>query len=407
MQSIRLNLEDFPDSAHARELRHRRMDLRFESSLEAEYIIWHLMSVRLRVRVWFSINVVLAAFFATAQARHTGIWSVASLLHIGGIVPCAVALAWLSWSPYYRRLYMPAARVLVPTFGALIALFVAIGVANGQSEELAALAVNLIGVLFFSGLLYREALITSAVMLIVFVAAAVAAGLPQLAFLKSVVVLTLTSVIGAIVFMDVERSYRIGFLEAALIGDLVARDSLSGLMNRRAFDEHLLRVWQHALRDRRSMALLMIDIDHFKEYNDAAGHQAGDLALRSVARTVQGFARRPLDLAARYGGEEFAVILYDLPIQHVQDTAERIRHMVENLGISPMGAHSGPQTVITVSIGVSCFVPMIGRTVQGSIQLADEALYEAKEAGRNRVIVKGEKEYLLLDTGVFKGAKAS
>jgi len=126
----------------------------------------------------------------------------------------------------------------------------------------------------------------------------------------------LASSIAAIVYRDVEQSYRRNFLQAALIGELVARDDLSGLMNRRAFDEHIVAVWHQAARDQRPVALLMIDIDHFKGYNDRRGHLAGDFALRSVAKVIQGFARRPLDLAARYGGEEFAVVLYDLAFSY-------------------------------------------------------------------------------------------
>jgi len=199
------------------------------------------------------------------------------------------------------------------------------GISQGRDEQLAALTVSLIGIFFFTGLRFRESLLTVAVMLPVFLAAAVGFGLTRAATLKSMVILVLTSIISTIVYRDVEKSHRTSFLESALIMDLVARDGLSGLMNRRTFDEHLLRVWQQALRDRRSIAVLMIDIDHFKRYNDAFGHQGGDMALRGVAQAIQDFARRPWDLAARFGGEEFAVILYDLPLIHVQDVAERIR----------------------------------------------------------------------------------
>jgi two-component system chemotaxis family response regulator WspR len=161
----------------------------------------------------------------------------------------------------------------------------------------------------------------------------------------------------------------------------------------------LRRVWQHALRDQRAIAVLMIDVDHFKRYNDSFGHQAGDAALRSVAAVIHDFARRPLDLAARYGGEEFVVILYDLALPHVQDSAERLRECVQKL---KHAADSTMSAEVTVSVGVGFAVPCMGRTAQGIIQLADEALYEAKRAGRNRVVSKGIQEYLALETGAFK-----
>jgi diguanylate cyclase (GGDEF)-like protein len=401
MRTNRLNLEDFPDSAYAHELRRGLAHLRFEPPLEAEYTVAHLQHVRLRVRIWFSVTAVLAVLFTVDQVRRASLWSPVSLAHMGALVPCAVALVWLVWSRHYERFYLPAARVLVPIFGALIAAFIALALTDGRDEQLAALTVNLVAVFFFAGLMFRQGLLTSAIMIIAFVVSAFAVSLPYAMLLKSMVIMTLTSGIAAIVYWDVEQSYRRKFLEDALISELVARDSLSGLMNRRAFDEHLRRVWQHALRDQRLIAVFMIDIDHFKRYNDDLGHQAGDLALQSVARVIQGFARRPLDLVARYGGEEFAVILYDLGFAHIQDTAERLREAVQNLKIKPLGAdvRSGPE--VTVSVGVGLAAPTIGRTPPGAVQLADEALYEAKKAGRNRVVIKGTEAYMLLDTGAF------
>jgi diguanylate cyclase (GGDEF)-like protein len=407
MPTTRLNLEDFPDSAYAHELRRGLARLRFEAPLEAEYAVAHLQRVRLRVRIWFSVTVVLAVLFTADQVRRAGLWSLITLVHMGALVPCAVTLVWLAWSRQYERFYLPAARVLVPIFGALIAAFIALAITDGRDEQLAGLTVNLVAVFFFAGLMFRQAIFTTAIMCIAFAAAALAVSLPHAMLLKSMVIITLTSVIAAIVYRDVEQSYRRNFLEDALIGELVARDGLSGLMNRRAFDEHLLRVWQHALRDQRSIAVLMIDIDHFKRYNDDFGHQAGDLALRSVARIIQGFARRPLDLAARYGGEEFAVILYDLALPHVQEMAESLRKGVQNLQIEPHEAEAAPGREVTVSVGVGLAAPVIGRTPQGAVQLADEALYEAKQAGRNRVVVKGTDAYMLLNTGVFTTRKDS
>jgi diguanylate cyclase (GGDEF)-like protein len=407
MPTNRLNLEDFPDSAYAHELRRGLAHLRFEAPLEAEYTVAHLQRVRLRVRIWFSVTVVLAVLFTADQVRRAGLWNLISLVHMGVLVPCTVALVWLAWSRQYERFYLPAARVLVPIFGALIAAFIALAITDGRDEQLADLTVNLVAVFFFAGLMFRQAIFTSAIMCIAFAAAALAVSLPHAMLLKSMVIITLTSVIAAIVYRDVEQSYRRNFLEDALIGELVARDGLSGLMNRRAFDEHLLRVWQHALRDQRSIAVLMIDIDHFKQYNDDFGHQAGDLALRSVARIIQGFARRPLDLAARYGGEEFAVILYDLALPHVQEMAESLRESVQNLQIKLHEAEAATGREITVSVGVGLAAPVIGRTPQGAVQLADEALYEAKQVGRNRVVVKGTEAYMLLNTGAFTTRKDS
>ncbi len=407
MSTNRLNLDDFPDSVYANELRRGLAHLRFETPLEAEYNMVHLQRVRLRVRVCFPVGLVLAVLFTIDQVRRTGLWNLNSVAHMGALLPCSAALVWLTWSRQYERFYLPAARVLAPVFGALVAAFIALQIASGREEQLATLTVILVGVFFFSGLMFRQATLTSAIMIIGFAIVARASNLPHAIFLRSMAIMTLTSGITAIVYRDIEQSYRRNFLEGALISELVARDGLTGLMNRRAFDEHLVRVWQHALRDQRSIAVLMIDIDYFKRYNDDFGHQAGDSVLRSVARIIQGFARRPLDLAARYGGEEFAVILYDLALAHVRDIAERLCADVQSLLIRPHDAGVTTGSEVTVSVGVGLAAPIIGRTPQGAVQLADEALYEAKLAGRNCVVVKGTEDYKLLDTGAFAKANGS
>ncbi len=401
-----LNLDNFPDSRYAEELR-RGPHTRFTDSLEAEYTAAHLKRVRLRVRVWFSVIAVLAVFFTIDQIHRAGIWDPYSMLHWAVHLPSAAVLAVLPWTRFYQRHYMSAVRILMPVVGILIAVFIALAIADGREESLAALAVILIAVFFFVGLPYRQALPTAIAILAAYTIAAMVAGVGAAMLLKTVAVLALTAIIGAVVFRDVEQSYRRNFLETALLGELAARDGLSGLMNRRAFDEHLLRVWQHALRNHCSLAVLMIDIDHFKQYNDICGHQAGDLALHSVAQVIKEFARRPLDLAARYGGEEFAVILYDLALPHVHDTAERLRQGIHNLEIRRSTADGTAATEVTVSIGVGLAAPTMDRTPAGVVQLADEALYEAKNAGRNCVIVKGIEEHRLLDTGAFNSPRNS
>jgi diguanylate cyclase (GGDEF)-like protein len=400
MQMLHLNPSDFPGSLFAAEL--RRGAARFEPPLEAQYKAAHLERVRLHVRIWFSMTLVLAALFTADTVRRFGLWHVLSLLHVCVLLPCTAALAWMPWSRYYQRIYLPVAGVLVTLFGSLIATFIALALIAGHSEQFAALTVNLMGVFFFAGLMLRQALTATILALIAFVVASKSAGLPHDILLRSMIVLTLTTLIVAIVYRDMERTHRREFLEQALIGELVARDALSGLMNRRAFDEHLLRVWQHALRDQRSISILMIDIDQFKQYNDTYGHQAGDDGLRRIAQVIQGFARRPLDIAARYGGEEFCVILYDLALPHVQDIAERLRQAVQNLPTKFEGDVEGLESKVSISVGVGTAVPSIGRTPQGVVQLADEALYEAKQTGRNRVVVKGTDAYRLMTTGAFR-----
>jgi diguanylate cyclase (GGDEF)-like protein len=395
-----LNVDHLPESALAQELRDGVARLRFEPGLEAQYRTSHLRRLRLRVRLWFSLGVALSLVYVIVQALRTGLRSVDFDLVFLVIFPCALALAWLAWTSEYERLFLPLSRVLVPLKGALVAFFVAPLIGGGHDEELATLTMYVIASFFFSGLMFRSALFAAAAIIVSFATTTIVFGLVTPVFLKALVVLAVTGAMGASVCYDSERSERRSFLEDAIIAEMVERDGLTGLMNRRALDGYLQRVWQQAQRDHRTLAMLMIDIDHFKEYNDSYGHQAGDAALRTVAQLLKSFTRRPLDIAARYGGEEFVVVMYGMAHDHLQELAERIRQTTELMTVSDTDSFQVPG--VTVSIGAGIVEPTAGRTPNGALQFIDEALYEAKKAGRNRVICGGVEDYRKIKTGPFR-----
>lgn len=160
-------------------------------------------------------------------------------------------------------------------------------------------------------------------------------------------------------------------------------DGLTGLANRRRFDDVIAREWRRTRRAGSTLALLMIDADRFKQLNDKFGHIRGDEVLKAIARVIDGSIRRPGDMAARYGGEEFVAILPDTDAGGAAMIAEKIRRSVE-LGA---GEAVEPSTV-TVSIGVSVARPTGDETESDLIAAADHALYRAKETGRNRVVVE-------------------
>jgi diguanylate cyclase (GGDEF)-like protein len=313
----------------------------------------------------------------------------------------ALLLAGVVWSRLYTRLYLPLARLLMPVSAGAIAVLVAHRMVEGDGAQLAILTINILAVFFFTGLLFRAALVTSLAILAAYVATLVAAGAAQTVLLPSLLVVLLMLLLCIVGYRDIEHAHRRNFLETALIGELVARDELSGLASRPAFDEHLSQLWPQAQRTGRTLAVLMVDVDHFKAYNDSHGHLAGDAALRAVAQMLKSVARRPLDLAGRYGGDEFIAVLYDLPAERVQEIAERLRQGIQE------GANSGDLpdvAALTISVGAAVLVPGEGRSMHGAVQLADEALYEAKQAGRNRVILKGMEEYQRLETGSFRAS---
>jgi diguanylate cyclase (GGDEF)-like protein/PAS domain S-box-containing protein len=162
---------------------------------------------------------------------------------------------------------------------------------------------------------------------------------------------------------------------------LATRDGLTGLANRRCFDETLHAEWARALRQRQPLSLLMVDVDNFKAYNDANGHLGGDECLKRIATAVAS-EMRANDLVARYGGEEFAVILPNQSLKGAASVAERIRTRVEQLQV-PNRLPEGPH--VTVSIGAATAIAAPDNSASELVAIADAALYRAKHMGRNRI----------------------
>jgi diguanylate cyclase (GGDEF)-like protein/PAS domain S-box-containing protein len=169
-----------------------------------------------------------------------------------------------------------------------------------------------------------------------------------------------------------------------LVENLAMADGLTGVANRRRFEEKMDLEWRRAMRDGSPLSVLMIDVDHFKPYNDLYGHVMGDRCLRQVAMAAQEVIHRSSDLFARYGGEEFAAVLPNTGSSGAQLVAEQIRRAVEMLGLPHTG---NPCGVVTVSVG--CATKMLGHDSVATmlVDVADQALYQAKSAGRNRVEV--------------------
>jgi two-component system, chemotaxis family, sensor kinase Cph1 len=172
----------------------------------------------------------------------------------------------------------------------------------------------------------------------------------------------------------------------ALLARQATTDPLTGLSNRRLFDDRLRKEWSRARREDRSIALIAIDIDHFKEYNDRFGHPAGDECLKRVAQAIGGICRE-IDIAARVGGEEFALLLPGIDVEAAAVVAERVRATIEDLGVE----HPHPDhKVVTISLGVAATSPARCNDAEALMVAADRALYRAKSSGRNTIAVERE-----------------
>jgi diguanylate cyclase (GGDEF)-like protein len=172
----------------------------------------------------------------------------------------------------------------------------------------------------------------------------------------------------------------------AQLAHLATTDALTDVANRRAAEAFLAQTWAHAQRRDLSVALIAIDVDHFKRYNDHHGHQAGDRCLRSVARALGSCSRRAGDLVARMGGEEFLLTMVDVDPRTAMSVAQRVRDVVKGLAVPHGAPGCGP--VVTVSVGVATVRPAQQDALADTLKRADEALYAAKGGGRDRVCMR-------------------
>lgn len=285
-----LNLAAVPDSPYAAELLRAQQDLQFSPEVEAEYVRTHLLGRRLLIRVTCTLAAVLVATRGVEQTT-TGFLVGGPAIALAFVTIASVLLASLAWSSAFERHFLPFARVIVPIRNVVVAGCIAAAAADGQREMLMFLPALLFGPFFFLGLSYRTAMFTSLLTAASFVAHATLCGLALPVAVRSIAFLLLALAGCAIAARHLERLSRTSFLETRLISQLAQHDTLTGAKNRRVFDEHLARLWPQAAAERRTIAILLIDVDHFKAYNDYYGHQAGDGSLRQIAECLQSIVR--------------------------------------------------------------------------------------------------------------------
>jgi len=400
-QSPLIGAQAPPESAHAAQLRRGFPLLKFEPALEVEFRqVYRAESLpQLRRNLWLGVVFVIGFSALAHVALAADVNRLMDLIRAVVLLPTLILGLVLVYSRWYERHYPLTAALSAPIFGAGVVVLAVIAARHGV-DLISTVVITTIYIYFMLGLLFYAAFGASLAVFASYLIAAPLAALPTPLIVVDVGVLACTNIVGAMVCYTLERAKRTNFLEERLLIETASRDGLTGIRNRRMFDEHIGRIWPQAVREQAPLALMLIDIDHFKAYNDYYGHQAGDECLRRVAWSLDRSARRPLDLTARYGGEEFAIVLYDARREHVEEAARRIRASIEALAVEHLASPAAEKR-LTVSIGAACITPGANRTHYGFIQLADEALYAAKEQGRNCMVVM-DKEYEQLTTGSFR-----
>lgn len=360
--------------------------LRFaDAALEADFRRYHLAEFLPRMRK--SLPVALALFLAFAMLDALSLPPLVRDgvlgLRLGGIVP-VLALTWVAL--YVRSLrewlqWLVSASALASGLGIVGIIWVARVHAFGLPYEGIILATFFS--YFLTGLRFVAASLCGWLVFLAYVAMELHVGLNGDTLLYNAFFLATANLIGCFGNHYLEQAVRQNFCSMVQMHKLAERDFVTGLLNRRAFSTRATGIWREALRDGRSIGIAMVDVDHFKHYNDHYGHAAGDVALQSVAHVIAEHARRPLDACARYGGEEFVVLWYDVDADHALALAQRMCQAVQALGLPHVASPTAG--VVSISVGLVCTAVHNAAQWDAALRAADQALYQAKQQGRNRV----------------------
>lgn len=390
MQTFRSGATGFTETGSIDAKAQREVEqLRFAPVMEAEFQAYFIERSMARARWATAIYLALVAVMTAINMRGSmaplseTILQPIYLLRLGIACPALVLILAATVVSELQRLYQWIASIGVIVTGMSVMIMSALAAAAGQPQFQMGDVLVVVYATLFLGLMSRPVVVVGAALMVSFVGIGWYLGVQreQLIFASCVVfATTLMSVLSA---LRMERLLRANFVENRLLNDFAERDGLTGLYNRRMFDNLTNRLWLQAQRNREPLQVILVDIDHFKPYNDLYGHQAGDHCIRRVASIIARAAKRPFDFCARYGGEEFALVLYAPSGDDLTALPEQIRR--ETMALKIQHGH-GEDGILTVSIGSATAAAETKRSLVGLIQKADEALYRAKQLGRNRVL---------------------
>lgn len=361
--------------------------LRFPQDLEAEFRAAHRAALRrwVRMSLFVALSTVLG-FAVIDNSLLTGSrGTAAELVRFGLQLPCVLLMLLATSKRLYARWYYPGIEIAAPLFGVGTVLIAS----EAAPDHVALIGGRLVLAAFFFyfmiGLSFYAAVRSNLIMMAAFALAALADAVPTQVAIYQLFVLVCANIIGAAGAYALEHANRAAFLDRRRLAEAALHDGLTGLMNRGAFEEQMRVARERAARERRGLAVLMIDIDHFKAYNDRYGHQAGDACLRRVAAVVRRESRGQADpFVARYGGDELVAVLFDGDPAIGQALASAMCNAVAAERIPHAASPTMPY--VTVSIGVATHDARGNAGLEATLRAADAALYAAKEQGRARYV---------------------
>lgn len=361
------------------------LQIHFESWLEQDYLRYRAGTNLLLQRVAVALGVVFYTVYIGYDWLGPRRYADSQLLWLMMLfaVPTNSALfcATLLREPWRYTQKLALVAAVANTAGMI--LVSVLGTLRGLPVPHELLLVQLLYDFFFLGLPWMQATLIAGLTVVLAPFSLWIAGRSGTSLFDYTFFLGVPAVLAAIACYLQERTQRLGWLRAQLLRQLSEHDPLTGICNHRAWYERSDTVLRQAQRDNRGVAVLAVDVDHFKRFNDSHGHLAGDDCLRQVAKSLQMLARRPLDVVGRIGGEEFAIFLYGVTPESARNRAESVRDALRAL--APL-----PGVRVTASVGVAYSTSDSARSVEVLVGRADTALYRAKAEGRDRVQIWGD-----------------
>jgi diguanylate cyclase (GGDEF)-like protein len=388
--------------------------LRFPTPLEGEFRKFYSRAGVSRARLMPCFAIMMTLIAAVLRISGDGSWVFMAVWDIGIFLPLLVATLYTSTLPDLYRIYQKLLALSGLVSGLVISSLYFRPSLEGMPSYFAMEVSWVLAVWLILGLRFLPAAAAAGIISTAHIVGIVFLDYEVQVVGYETVMLLLVNGIGATCCYQLEHTTRRSFIESLELEEMTREltelaelDGLTGLNNRRTYDTYIDRLWRQARREQTVLTIILIDIDHFKIYNDHYGHQSGDNALKAVADVIDAHAKRPFDFAARYGGEEFVLVLSGSQLgrdstaedEVAYSYAEKLRRAVSALQIPH--AESTADDCLTISVGVAVILPDTSRSLAGAVQIADEALYQAKEDGRNRVVVakSGGAEF---STGRFR-----
>ncbi|OUS26870.1 hypothetical protein A9Q99_16785 [Gammaproteobacteria bacterium 45_16_T64] len=361
--------------------------LRFPSSLEIEYRDLHRANNK--VRQWASIAIGLITLISLipidVQDMPERIKGLYYLIRVAVAIPLLVMVFSFHFIPSMIRFIQPASVMAILWIGVgNVVLDVASAHVSFNFAYEGVFIVIMIS-LFMAGLRFQIACV-GPIIIVLSTWVATQYFLPESRHTSlKLFYITAISFCGMVGAYTIEYQFRKSFIQHAIVQHMAIKDGLTGLFNRSEAMNKLSFLLDYARREQKPITLLLADVDHFKLYNDHYGHLKGDECLRLIGQALQGCCKRPLDFAARMGGEEFLMVWFDSSTEDEGNLSQQVHQAISALAIPHDASKTDP--LVTLSAGFSTSIPTHDNTINQLINAVDEALYHAKNTGRNRTAV--------------------